>query len=886
MTILSIILSVVTFSQFTMREGLSQNTVFSISQDKDKNIWVATYDGINRFDGYNFKVYHPERDPDFVQEEGADQRVYTDSKGRIWAYDGGLSRYDPENDRFVPLEDKVRGAITSFIEIPGGPMLVAADGMIVQLDLNSGIPIAAAPFYSGGEATVMAQGFGLLAVGTRSGKIIVFKTDGYTLVAEKSVCPESRIGDIIITSENEIWAAASGGHIIRYDIEDDYVRDYSSDGSIRVISSVLGRDRQDRIVVLTRKGIYAYEKATDCFVFSFSPPDNPITLKCIFRDSEGDIWLGSYYKGLYYCHLDDSPFERISLDIPADELQICSIGESTDGKIWICSLGQGTYIYDPESRNVERVFIHPDPSDNAIKNFVFSKDGRRVWFGLGRGLSEYNLQTGQHTVYSGGEYPHSIYSVAVAGEHELWIGTLAGIYVFDTISKAVRKIESSGNMFIYKLYEDNKNRLWVASESGLYCASVTRDAEGFITCSRFNKESEARDVHDILQSGEKLIVAARNGLYIRNKAGEWTHYDRQSGLSSNFINGIETDFSGTLWVGTEYGLNRFNPSTKEFSRYFKDDGVGIDYFAKNAHCLASDGTVYYGGIGGLVRIDPVPKVRMQESSNPRITDFIVNGKHQPFEKNNLNYKENSIIFFFSVTNFSSRQKNLFRYRLCGAEQDWRISESPYSDTYTSLRPGKYRLELRSYNIAGEESHNLATYSFVIRPPWWASKLALLIYFLLSFSLIGFIVWRIDLNNKRRAQAEIDRITKFSQEGIDRLTVLHYTKDPVSPEDAAFVLKAVRTMEKNLPNDAYGVEQLADDLCMSRSNLYLKIKKLTGDSALQFVHKIRLEKACELLRSTELSIADIAHEAGFGSSAYFCTCFKREKGTTPNQWRQM
>ena len=155
----------------------------------------------------------------------------------------------------------------------------------------------------------------------------------------------------------------------------------------------------------------------------------------------------------------------------------------------------------------------------------------------------------------------------------------------------------------------------------------------------------------------------------------------------------------------------------------------------------------------------------------------------------------------------------------------------------------------------------------------------------AFSLDVYIIDRIDSINKKRAQEEIDRVKEFTQAGIDRLTVLHYTKDPVSQEDAAFILKAVRTMEKNISNEVYGVEQLADDLCMSRSNLYLKINKLTGESALQFIHKIRLERACQLLRDTDKSIAEIASEAGFSSSAYFCTCFKREKGKTPNAWRQ-
>lgn len=883
MSLLAVLLSVVTFSQFTMREGLSQNSVFSITQDKDKNMWFATYEGINRFDGYNFTVYHLERDPDFVQVEGADQLVYADSKGRIWAYDGGLSRYEPATDRFFSMRDKLQGAVTSFLEIPGEKIVIVINGEMKVLDINTCNLLDEKPCYNGHEATVIDEGFGILAIGTRSGDISIFKSDDGTPVAEKSILSGTKIVDILVSSEHEIWATALGGHIFRCNLEDGNLQDYSQMLPPKTYP-VLCRDRFDRLIIAAADGVYAYEEATDRFVLSFTPPDNPISLKSMFRDIEGDLWLGSFYKGVYYCHTDDNPFETISLGIPTNALQISCIGESPEGQLWIGTLGMGTFVYEPSTRQISRHKFKFDPSDAGIKKMFFSPDGKRIWFGLDGGLSEYNRRTGEHIVYSGKDYPRSVYSIIPAGEHKLWLGTLSGVYIFDTLQKKARKIGTSGNLFIYKLYEDKEDNLWVASESGLYRARISRRANA-TDCGTFEKESTAMDVHDILESGDKLIAAARNGLYIRQSTGEWMHYDRQSGLSSSFINGIEVDHAGILWIGTEYGLNRFDPSTEDFSRYFKEDGIGIDYFTKNAHCCASDGTVYFGGIGGLTRIDPTPRKKMQSSSTPRITDFVVNGTHQPFSENLLNYDENSISFRFSVTNYSSRQKNLFRYRLYGADNDWRISEVPFSDTYASLRPGEYRFELKSYNISGQESRQMAVFLFTIRPPWWASNIAIVIYFLLGLMLISFVIWRIDLSNKKRAQAEIDRITKWSKAGIDRLTVLHYTKDPVSPEDASFILKAVRTMERNLSNEAYGVEQLADDLCMSRSNLYLRIKKLTGDSVLQFIHKIRLEKACQLLRETQMSIMDIANETGFGSAAYFCTCFKREKGTTPNQWRQ-
>lgn len=155
MTLITILLTTVTFSQFTMQEGLSQNAVFSITQDQDRNMWFATYEGINRFDGYNFTVYYPLRDPDFTQVEGADPLIYADSKGRIWAYDGGLSRYEPVKDSFSPINDGSRGPITSFLEISANRMMIAVDGKIVVRNLDDGSLIEDITLYVRGGASVM-----------------------------------------------------------------------------------------------------------------------------------------------------------------------------------------------------------------------------------------------------------------------------------------------------------------------------------------------------------------------------------------------------------------------------------------------------------------------------------------------------------------------------------------------------------------------------------------------------------------------------------------------------------------------------------------------------------------------------------------------------------
>jgi len=123
--------------------------------------------------------------------------------------------------------------------------------------------------------------------------------------------------------------------------------------------------------------------------------DNPIATKCLYHDVDGGIWLGSYYRGVYYCPLEKNSFENIPLGAITNDLQVSCIGESTDGKIWIYVLGMGIYIYDRSENKISHLDFDPDPNGSGIKKIFFSQDGETIWFGLNAGLSEFNLKTGK-----------------------------------------------------------------------------------------------------------------------------------------------------------------------------------------------------------------------------------------------------------------------------------------------------------------------------------------------------------------------------------------------------------------------------------------------------------------------------------------------------------
>lgn len=876
-----LLIPLLAMSHFTMREGLSQNTVFSIAQDRDKNMWIATYEGINRFDGYNFKVYYPERDPDFVQVEGADQRVFVDSRGQVWAYDGGLSRYDAASDSFISLKDRLSGVVMGFAESASGDILVALDGSIVRMDAENAQPLDTISVP--GAATALRAGEGIIVAGTESGELFVISDDG-TGSRQIPVCRGTRIKDVQIYSSREIWCAAGPGRFFRV-AENGAVKEFSKQNGLLPVTSwsLLEKDASGRIVIVTKQGFAAYNRMSSSFVTTLVFADDPINVKSIYCDPEGGIWIGSFYRGLYYYQTGESPFRKLNLGIPGDDLWVCSINEDTQEKLWISTMSAGMLIYNPRSGAVTP-FRHI-PSGYGVMKSYFSPDGTKAYFGSGRGFAEYDFLKKRYYEYSGGGFPVSVYSILPAPGGRLWLGTLSGLYVFDCNARTIRKVEESEGLFIFKLSLDQDGTLWAACESGLFRAQTGVSPDGGLYCRYFKRVSDARDVHDILRLGDRLFAAARNGLYAGGRDGSWTRYDQSNGFSSNFLSGLEADVAGRIWIGSEYGLNSFDTSTGDISRYFADDGTGIDSFTKNSHCAASDGALYFGGVGGVVRIDPVFRGRALPSDNPRITGMFVNGTSRPASDLRLSHSENSVYFRFAVANHSSGQKNRFYYRLEKIDREWIVTDQPVSGTYSSLPPGKYRFELKSFNKDGLESPSSAVLSFEILPPWWASRVALFIFIVLGVVLLAAAIVSIVRYSTRKAKHEAARIAAMSQAEIDRLTVLHYTGSPVSAEDEAFVLKTVRTIEKNISDESFGVEQLADAVFMSRSNLFIRIKRITGESPLNLLRRIRLEKACELLRTTDKQVADIAMETGFGSAAYFCTCFKKEMGVTPNNWRK-
>lgn len=879
-----LLIPLVFFSQITMHQGLSQNAVFSIAEGKDKNMWFATYGGVTRYDGYRCRNYDLERDSLYTHTVNGVPLVFCDSRGRIWAYDCGLNLFDPEENVFRLCGTRVTDHVTSMAEIPGGDILAVSGGRILRFDAETGkLCEGAGEFYSGGDALTVEAGKGLVVTGTVDGRVLVYDSNDLTLIEEFrfTASPDGNaVTGIYIRNSNEIWAESQSCGVVRMDLRSRSYKicEFPCGSKGGRTSACIGENRSGEILALGSEEIFKFSEPEGRFVLSDNFDSAVCHFRCLYVDNNGGLWLGTFYNGVYYYYSNPTPFSDLSLGLPGKDVLVCSIRETPEKKMWISTMKYGVLEYDPAGRGLSEVPQSDKVLSSGVMDILFADDGRRALFANTQGLTLLDRRTGRYSFPKSRSQTHlpPMYSMAKENSSLIWVGSLAGMYLYDTSSGTVEPVPGTEHLFIFKILLDGADRMWMATADGLYHAEIIRPKEGNPGLRGITRESGAFEAHDILKSQGRMYVAARNGLFVLDRKGEWGHFTREDGLSTNFLNGLEADNDGIIWISTEFGLDSFNPADGRIHHYLREDGVNVEYYTKNAHCIASGGMMYFGGIGGVCRVDTDIESAPRCSEKPVINRVIINGVGQQNngEKLTLNHQMNTVSFEFYVPNYSSGKKSTFKYKLQGADTDWRTTRQFKSVIYSSLRPGRYQLVLKSTNMDGMESAEPASMDIRILRPWYSSVVACFIYLLLLLSAILFAIHRVALNSRASALSK-----------MNHLKVLSFTGRPVSPDDEEFMLKAINLIEENIFKGSFGVEQMAEQMKMSRSGLFMRFKKITGGSVMDVIKRIRFEKACTLLSTTDKTMDEISGEVGFQNASYFTSAFKQFIGETPTKWRE-
>ena len=807
----------ITFSYISINEGLSQSTVFSIDQDKRGNMWFATYDGVNKYDGYAFTVYqHNEDDPNSIAND-ISRIVKTDSQGRVWiGTRDGLSRYDEEKDIFQNFFYEKNGKhlqVNGIEEISPEQLLISTPEGLIMFDIKE------SKFIDDSFSTAMHKTIAStlyrhddqIYIGTSTDGLYTYSITQKTFEKVIPILGTKQIQAILQQSPTRIWVATEGAGLFLINPKTKEIKNYlHSPSNPKSISSnyirSLAMDSQNRLWIGTFNDLNIYHEGTDSFAsYSSNPVENGSlsqrSVRSIFMDSQGGMWLGTYFGGLNYYHPIRNRFKNIR-NIPyknslSDNVVSCIV-EDKDKNLWIGTNDGGLNLYNPITQRFTSYTLQEDESargigSNNIKAVYVDEKKSLVYIGThAGGLSILHRNSGQVENFNQRNSQlvnENVYAILPDGEGNLWLGTLSALVRFNPEQRSFTTIEKEkdGTPVVSKqittLFRDSHKRLWIGGEEGL---SVFKQEGLDIQKASILPVSNVTKLFTncIYEASNGVIwVGTREGFYCFNeKDKQIKRYNTTNGLPNNVVYGILEDSFGRLWLSTNRGISCFNPETEKFRNFTESDGLQSNQFNTASYCRTSVGQMYFGGINGITTFRPELLLDNPYTPPVVITKLqLFNKVVRPDDETGIltkNISETKSITLkswqtafsieFVVSNYISGQHNTFAYKLEGYDKEWYYLTDSRTVSYSNLPQGTYQFLVKAANSDGKWNPIPTALEIIVLPIWYKTWWALLIFFATFAGFITFVFRFFWMRKSMEAQLEIERRDKEHQEEINQM----------------------------------------------------------------------------------------------------------------------
>ena len=807
----------ITFSYISINEGLSQSTVFSIDQDKRGNMWFATYDGVNKYDGYAFTVYqHNEDDPNSIAND-ISRIVKTDSQGRVWiGTRDGLSRYDEEKDIFQNFFYEKNGKhlqVNGIEEISPEQLLISTPEGLIMFDIKESKFIDdsfSTAMHKTIASTLYRQG-DQIYIGTSTYGLYTYSITQKTFEKVIPILGTKQIQAILQQSPTRIWVATEGAGLFLINPKTKEIKNYlHSPSNPKSISSnyirSLAMDSQNRLWIGTFNDLNIYHEGTDSFAsYSSNPVENGSlsqrSVRSIFMDSQGGMWLGTYFGGLNYYHPIRNRFKNIR-NIPyknslSDNVVSCIV-EDKDKNLWIGTNDGGLNLYNPITQRFTSYTLQEDESargigSNNIKAVYVDEKKSLVYIGThAGGLSILHRNSGQVENFNQRNSQlvnENVYAILPDGEGNLWLGTLSALVRFNPEQRSFTTIEKEkdGTPVVSKqittLFRDSHKRLWIGGEEGL---SVFKQEGLDIQKASILPVSNVTKLFTncIYEASNGIIwVGTREGFYCFNeKDKQIKRYNTTNGLPNNVVYGILEDSFGRLWLSTNRGISCFNPETEKFRNFTESDGLQSNQFNTASYCRTSVGQMYFGGINGITTFRPELLLDNPYTPPVVITKLqLFNKVVRPDDETGIltkNISETKSITLkswqtafsieFVVSNYISGQHNTFAYKLEGYDKEWYYLTDSRTVSYSNLPQGTYQFLVKAANSDGKWNPIPTALEIIVLPIWYKTWWALLIFFATFAGFITFVFRFFWMRKSMEAQLEIERRDKEHQEEINQM----------------------------------------------------------------------------------------------------------------------
>ena len=820
---------------FTADRELSNSLVNKIYQDRKGIVWIATEDGLNRYDGAKFTIYRHDKEDKYSLLDDYVHTLFEDSKENLYiGLFKGLQRYDYATNNFIEIPIVLKKSNTKFnahvvciLERRNGEILIGCGGLglfRLEHDLQGRLQANefSTPYKCDQIASMFEDNQKRLWVATENnGAFCVTGGNTYKNYLKDEIEKRNDVQAICQDKEGNIYAGSLSRGFFRYDPQSD---------SFHPILDANGKQLSVKTLYLNQKG--NIDIGTDGNgMKTFYPQENKLIdsnyalatfdfsktkVHSIMEDQAGNTWLGIFQKGVMLVPNNLSKFNYIGYKSVTNNIIgsscIMAVYEDHERTLWIGTDNDG--IYAINSSGKLKAHFSPNGTPNSVPSTImtiYEDSQNTLWIGSYRdGIAKMNPSNG-HCEYvnlkdQNNNHISRIYHITGDSQQNIWICSMgSGLSCIEKGGKRVTHYcteapyspekNTLNNDWINSLLPTSDGKLYIATYYGIGCLDIA--TRNFTSTYGRNNLLEKQIIYTFYQDKQGNIWAGTsNGLSkIDHQTQKITTYTKKDGLPSNMICAIQGDDEGYLWLSSNHGISRFNPQKKEFINYFSNDGLQGNEFSRNASIRSKDGKLIFGGLNGLVSFYPKEITKAVQELQIRITDFYIydeavhkGTKSGPYDVVSqavmnetffhLSHQDNAFSIEFSTMDFNNPERIIYSYSL---NNDKWVSLTSGSNriSFNNLAPGTYHFKVRAqdYNIFSKEKE----ITILISPAWYASVWAKCIYAILAMVVIYLFIQQV----RHRYRARQEMLEHIHSEQINEaklqffINISHEIRTPMS-----------------------------------------------------------------------------------------------------------
>ena len=858
---------------YTTAEGLPSNNVLCALKDRDGFMWFGTWYGLCRFDGSKFQSYNRPLKAHSANPPRKVETIVEDAHGLLWlkTVDWKLYVFNRQTESFQTVYDELKPYTRNLQVIKiqrtddGHVLLLTKDKtLLLAKSTEKGLHISR--LYDA-RSQIDPETFQLY-------RDVVAKAQGYTIYIGR----DYRLFLLPKNVKKSLTQAMADEEAAQQRLTGRMQQMTAQAGIEKYANLYL--DNDSLLWVSTpAEGIYCVSSPPHSFRLLALPDNDQTGVRCIYQLRDGRILVSTRSRNVYLYDLKGQLLQTLSYSqygIGA----VYHAMEDHQGRLWLSTKGDGLVVVPSSALQT------PDLAPQSFHHYRHEADNAQSLSG------------------------NNVYMTYCDSHRHIWVCTLDGGL------NLVQESADGGLTFIHKqngfkhyptyglytetrnIVEDQNGRLWIGTIDGLMSLDSQLKQPGQTHFQTYRDQSEAtfanNDIYTLYrdQQGQiwvgafggglqRLVVPEKDGGSAAASEKDNTNIAFQplglrEGLRNDVIYSITEDMHGRLWFATEAGLSYYNQQTGRIRNFDRYDGIPAVQMEEASALCCTDGQLWVGCKEGVLTFTPDKLQTNHHDYRTFIIELVADNKPYvgdvalPYTQEvELTHDHNAFTIEFTALNYQDHGSMNYRYRLEGFDRDWRYSGPHRVGSYNEVPPGRYTFVVETIDDANPALQSSARLVVRVLPPWWQTWWAYLIYTALALLIAWLVIRTVLQMNRMRNEIYISQ----------RLAKL--TAKPDNGDE--FIDNVHRVIRQNISNTEFNIDTIAQEMGMSRSAFYKKVKHQTGFAPVDLIKEFRLSYAAELLQTTTNSITEVAWKSGFRDVSYFGKCFRKRYGLSPREY---